>query len=120
MRIAPKINEITGRRDGIFYTFGNTDVSLILAEKLLALPDNQRKFHAVCSKLSDYTNGLRTLASLPKKAPMRGMMCLDWRNKYFELFEKMLTKEEGQTFLLNLAATRYKEIIIRGIKNDAK
>ena len=76
MRIAPKINEITGRRDGIFYSFGNTDVSLILAEKLLALPDNQRKFHAVCSKLSDYTNGLRTLASLPKKAPMRGMMCL--------------------------------------------
>lgn len=48
------------------------------------------------------------------------MMSLDWRNKYLDLFEKILTKEEGQTFLLNLAATRYKEIISRGIDDDAK
>lgn len=45
MRISPKINQLTGKRDGIFYTFGNTAVAMILAEKLLALPDQQRKFH---------------------------------------------------------------------------
>lgn len=111
----PKINNITGKQDGIAYTFGKTDVCLVLAEMLLAIPDNRKKFHSVSSKLIDYADGLRTLSSIPRDAPMRTVLCLDWRNKYLKIFESLLTKEQGQTFLLNLAKTKYKEIISKGI-----
>lgn len=106
------INPITGKHDGILFTFGNSEVSIVLAKRLLALPDS-RKFYKVTSKLADYTTGLKLIASLPDKSRTKGSIALMWRAKYLAMFENMITVEEGQTFLQNLAKTRYKEIISR-------
>lgn len=103
------INPITGKYDGIIYTFGNSKVSIILAETLLKLED-PKKFHKVASKLSAFTDGLKTIANIPKNAPGRNQLALMWKNHYLQLFNSILTNDEGRTFLQNLALTRYKEM----------
>jgi hypothetical protein len=120
--IEKPINNKTGKRDGILYTFGKSEVCIILAEILLNLPEDpkRKKFHSVSSKLTDYTNGLRTLAQIPVDASMRRTLCLDWRDKYFKIFDTLLTDNEGRTFLLNLVKTRYNEILGPPTKKKAK
>lgn len=105
------VNPKTGKHDGIFFTFGGDECSLVLAERLLTRTDD-KTFRKVTSKLTRYMEGLRLLAQLPE-CGLKNEICLEWRNKYVDLFSNMLTDEQGRTFLLNIAKARYQDILIR-------
>jgi hypothetical protein len=107
-------NPITGKCDGLLYTFGNTEPDIVLAKILLSLDDpKQKKFYKVTSRLAHYTDGLKTLALLPKDSAHRNEIALLWREKFIEDFKKLLTVEEGQSYLLNVMKMRYREILLR-------
>lgn len=102
-----EINPVTGKKDGIRYTFGKSQVCLALADRLMAT-NSYKELGKIQSVMQDYMAGLSNLSSLPKGSPMLRYMSIVWRDHYLDIFKNLITVEQGQTYLLNLVKTRYK------------
>jgi len=99
------LNPETGRKDGIQYTFGESHV----AQAVARYGEAAGKLGAIKTRLNHYVDGLKILATLPKK-PIRQALFQTWKLSNEPHFVNIL-QGRGQTYLLNLVASHYRRYL---------
>lgn len=99
------LNPITGKRDGIQYTFGESHV----AQALARYAEAANQIGAIKTSLQHYIDGLKILGGLPE-SPTRHTLFLAWKGHWEPIFSKILSGK-GRTYLLNHVATYYRQYL---------
>lgn len=129
------INPKTGYRDGINYTFGKSDVAIILAKKLIEADKidfekgeiktlRSGRLHKISKILINLNRGFEALLSIDPqiehRAKIRRHFIRDWRDKHITLAHNSLSVEDGLTYLLNIISARHKEALRKHEKSKLR
>lgn len=105
------INPETGKKDGPLHTLGKSKCAVDLCSILLRT--NPRKLGWVKRILDRYRDGLDAIRSMDTDLGLKKTFLADWRHKITHQVKVKLKPEEGQTHLINLLVTEYKQALLK-------